>query len=1112
MTENGSLSIEERYKKKSQREHILLRPGMYIGEIFDKIEETWVVETNASGNDKMVNKGIRYNPGILKLFDEIILNALDHYQETKAVTKINIVVDKSSGLISVYNDGPGIPVVKHKEHNVYIPEMIFSQFLTSTNYDDTKERLKAGLNGYGAKITSTFSKLFQVETVCDNMLYQQNFLENLSIIEPPVIKKLKSKDYTKITFFPDCKRFKIKGFSDHLVDVLKSRTYDLAGFAEKVKVSFNETVININSFSDYVDLFLPEPLRKEKVVVEQDRWKVAICSSPFESFTQVSFVNGIHTTNGGNHVKHVIDPIIKKVIDKYQKKSKETVIKPSFLRDNMFVVVLAYISKPSFPSQAKEMLTTPISKFGSSFTLPENFYKNIEKMDMIKRMMEYVKFKENKILSTNDGKKKSKLSGIPKLDDADDAGTSKSHLCTLILTEGDSAKTFAVSGLKPEDRRRFGIFPLRGKLLNVRDATKTKISNNAEICNLKLILGLQNKVFKSLEDLKKTMRYGHILILTDSDVDGFHIKGLLINFFHFFWPHLVIEDKFITCLRTPVVKATKGKSVLSFYTVPEYTRWKESSSGAWKIKYYKGLGTSSAKEAKECFKEIDTKRLYYQAPKKEDQDKIILAFQKDKSDNRKDWIKDKTGTEVYLDTDAKCVSVSEFVDKELILFSIEDCERSIPNIMDGFKPSQRKVYYGSVLKNTREEMKVDQLRGFVSEKTAYHHGDTSLNETIININHDYIGSNNINFLIPCGQFGSRLMGGKDAASPRYISTKINPLSSLIFKEEDNFLTDYLYEDGYKIEPKYYYPVIPTVLVNGSSGIGTGYATDIPKFSPFEIIKHIKGLIANEAYGIPEMKPWYRDFQGTVDKNTKTGKWFTRGVWKRSNRQTLQILELPIGVWTDDYKIFLEDLMEKKPELNITDVRDYKTHNTIHFEIVANPLSINEWIENETIEKIFKLTKPVSSNYVLFDENRKIKVYNGPEQILFEFYNIRKGFYTQRYKHILETYEESVKNINAKVLFIERIISGEIKVFREKKQIIIEQLKTQKFTSVNGNYDHLLNIKIHQFTEEQIDKLKGELMEIENHLNEHKSKTPMKLWEDDLDKIKKELIKFYKISN
>lgn len=1096
MTE--SMEISKKYKKKTTREHILHRPGMYVGSIYNNLEEVWIVE-----EEKMVKKNILYNPGILKLFDEIIMNASDHARDhPNKVTEIKASVDTNDGKIIVINNGPGIPIVKHEEHQIYIPELVFGNFLTSTNYDDNEERIKAGLNGYGAKITSVFSKLFQVETVYKGQLYVQNFVDNLSKIEPPIIKKTNKKDYTKITFFPDVEKFKVNKITDSTLKLLERRTYDVAACTDKsVNVYFNDKKLKVKEFKDYVDLFLPEQYQKEKVIIEEERWKVSICTSPFDEFTQISFVNGVNTTHGGTHVNYILNPVIKKIIDKYQKKVKETTIKNNFLKDNLMIVVTSLIVRPEFKSQAKEELTTKYKDFGSEFYIDDNTLKKIEKMDAIGKMMEYIQFRENKALSSSDGKKKLKLTGIPKLDDANSAGGRYSQECTLILTEGDSAKTFATSGLNPKDRDYYGIYPLRGKFLNVRDATTNQLNKNQEIKNLKAILGLQHgKKFKTLSELKKSMRYGKIMILTDQDVDGSHIKGLLINFFHHFWPLLVTDDKFITCLQTPIIKATKGNTTKVFYNIQQYKEWKETHP-SWKVKYYKGLGTSSSKEAKECFDNIEQKKIFYQAEKKEDQDAIQLAFQKDLSDSRKEWIQQACGKTQYIDNTLKNIPIKQFIDEELVHFSIYDCERSIPNIMDGLKPSQRKVLYGIMKKNTTEELKVDQLRGFISEKTAYHHGDTSLNETIISMNHDYVGSNNINLLIPCGQLGTRLMGGKDAASPRYISTKINPITNIIFNQNDSKLLSYLNDDGYPIEPKYFWPCIPMILVNGTQGIGTGYATSVPCYNPIDIIKIIRGLLNDECYSINELKPWYKNFKGTVEK--VDDKWQSFGCWKRKDRTTIEITELPIGVWTENYKEFLEKLQEDD-EHHITDIKDFKTDKTVHFQIKSAGPKIDEWINNNAITKIFKLKSTLNWNLNLFDEHCKIKKFDSVEEILYHFFLVRENMYKKRYNFLTEKYTTEIKEINAKVLFIQKIINGQIKVFRKPKAQIIEQLVQNNFPTVNNNYDFLLNIKIHQFSEEQVHLLEQENLTMKTKLQQHTQKTYKDLWKEDLNNLENAL--------
>lgn len=1089
--------ISKKYQKKTQRNHLLDRPGMYMGSIYDKIDEVWIQEQG-----KMLKKNMMYNPGILKLFDEIVLNAADQARNHLGkVTEIKVTIDEKKGFISVYNNGPGIDIAEHDEYKVYIPEMIFCQFLTSTNYDDEKERFTAGTNGIGAKITSTYSKIFMIETVNQGKSYTQVIKDNLDVIEKPVIKNTKEKSFTRITFLPDYKRFKCKTISKATFALLERRTYDIAALTDDcVKVYFNNEELKIKNFSEYIDMFIPEKTRKEKLVVETEKWKVGICTSPFEEFSHMSFVNGVHTMKGGTHVNYILNPVIKKLTEKIKKKIKETTIRPSFLKENMMVFIFSLINQPEFESQAKEELTTKAQKFGSTFEFDDTHFKKIEKMELVSKIMDLLKFKESKALAASDGKKTLKVKGIDKLDDANAAGGRNSSKCTLILTEGDSAKTFAISGLSVIGREYYGVFPLKGKLLNVRQASESQISKNTEITQLKMILGLQNgKKFKNLDDLKKSLRYGKILILTDQDHDGSHIKGLLINFFHYFWPQLVISDDFITCLQTPIVKATKNKTIKVFYNIPEYQKWKSSHGSGWSIKYYKGLGTSTAKEAKECFQDLETKRVFYSCKEEEDENSIRLAFKKEDTDDRKTWIQENTGKESYIDNSKKKIPLKEFFDKEFVLFSIADCERSIPNLMDGLKPSQRKVMYGVFKKNTTKELKVDQLRGFVGEQTSYHHGDKSLNETIVKLSQDFVGScNNINLLIPCGQLGTRIMGGKDASGARYISTKINPITRKIFLKDDDNLLKYLDDDNFPIEPEYYWPCIPMILVNGCSGIGTGYATDIPPHNPKDIINILKNLIDNPNYGIPELSPWYRGFTGTVYQN-ENGSWFTEGVWKRKDRTTLQITELPIQTWTHDYKIFLSKLEDSE---DINNVENDSTDVTVNFKISAPRLQIEEWISKGNIVKLFKLKSAIKINLTVFDENCKLRVFDSTAELLFHFYKVRKELYKKRYKYLLEQYEKEIKEIQAKVLFIQRIISGEIRVFRVPKKEVEEQLTNQEFPKIDDSYSYLLDMKIYHLTEEQIIKLEKELANMKARLDDLKSKTYKDIWKEDISEVEK----------
>ena len=679
----------------------------------------------------------------------------------------------------------------------------------------------------------------------------------MSEINKPEISKTKEKDYTKIVFIADFAKFKLTKLDQHdTLDVLKKRVFDISAITPKtVSVFLNDEKIKCKDFAEYTSYYIGSKSEAPRVYYEEPngRWQVCVALSKKDSFQHVSFVNGLSTIDGGSHVDHVILPIIKKCTEEIQAKHKNITVKQQYVKDSLFVFINSIIENPTFSSQTKDKNTTRVSEFGSKFTLTDEVTKKILKLGFVDSLLAVAEAKEKKSLSKTDGKKVVRLS-IPKLDDANKAGTSDSLKCTLILTEGDSAKTTAVSGLSVVGRDYYGVFPLRGKLLNTREASFAQISKNEEILNIKKILGLQTDTKST-----KNLRYGKVLVMTDADYDGFHIKALLINFIDAGWPDL-LKNVFIGSIVTPIVKVSKGNERLSFYTHKEYINWKETSQakGNWNIKYYKGLGTSTAKEAREYFKEL--KVLDYINKTQEDSNALVLAFKKTEADQRKEWIQNNTKKFEGLDYNTKeSVPVSHLINKELVLFSISDNIRSIPSLVDGLKPGQRKVLFACFKKNLKTELKVAQLAGYVSEQTAYHHGEHSLQETIIKMAQNFVGSNNMNILEPVGQFGTRILNGSDASSPRYIFTHLSQYSQELFNPQDFPLLEYLDDDGQSIEPKYYVPTLPLILINGAEGIGTGFSTKIPSFNPDDLKFCLEKLVEDPDYEIPELTPWYRGF-------------------------------------------------------------------------------------------------------------------------------------------------------------------------------------------------------------------------------------------------------------
>jgi len=1076
--------MAENYKKYTQIEHVLERPGMYVGDTKDVTSECWIInqETNTASI-----KTCRWNPGIFKIFDEILTNASDERQRNEKMSCIKVWISDEN-TISIYNDS-GIPIEIHPEYGIYIPELIFANLLTTSNHDDSKKRTTGGLNGLGAKLAAIFSDTFTVETASSGKKYTQTFEKNLSKICKPKIGK-SVKEYTKITFKPDFKRFGVDNLNEDTKRILTRRVFDMCAITPKgVDVYYNDKKLNVKDFSDYISVYIGLKKNCPRVIQENPRWQVAIAPSE-NGFQCISFVNGVNTTDGGSHVEHVIGPIIKKITEIIQEKHKSLTIKPNYIKDNIFVFINCIIVNPSFSSQTKEKHITKVSEFGSKFVASDDFVKSVSKLGIIENVLALADAKEKKSLQKTDGKKTSRII-IPKLDDANRAGTKDSSKCTIIFTEGDSAKATAISGLSVVGRDTYGVFPLRGKLLNTRTATYAQLSKNEEINHIKQILGLQSgKKYKNVSEL----RYGKILIMTDADTDGFHIKSLIVNFIGNSWPELLKID-FISSLVTPVIKVSKKDIVMPFYNLSDYNKWRETNkTNGYKVKYYKGLGTSTSSEAKEYFKNMMT--LDYKVESNVDERYLHMAFTKTEADARKKWILDNITSPKTLDYTKSNVRVKDLINKELVLFSIADNVRSIPSLVDGLKPSQRKIIYSCIKRNLYSEIKVSQLAGYVSEVSSYHHGEASLQDTIIGLSQTFVGSNNMNLLEPVGQFGTRLLGGKDSSSPRYIFTHLSKNFKNIFNPKDFNILNYLDDDGFSIEPSFYVPILPLILINGACGIGTGFSTDIPCFNPNDLKDRLLKLVEDPDADIEELIPWYKGFTGEITK-IEENKWITRGVYKIVSN-TVTITELPIGTWTEDYKSHLDKL---ETENEIYSYINKSTETNVHFELKVPLENIINWKDDLIFEKKLKLTSNVSSkNIHVFNEKNEIIKISSVEEIVYRFWEIRCDYYTKRQKNISDRLSEELNLINSKINFVNDVIDENVKVFRQKISFINEQLESRSYMKVDNSYTYLTDMKIHSFSEDTITSLTTTRDKIETEYKLNKNYTISDFWKNDLNKI------------
>ena len=2012
-------TLEQKYQKKTPIEHILTRPDTYVGDIKVQEEPMDIFDDDLQ---KIIKKNIKYVPALYKIFDEIIVNAFDHTKNDPTCDTIKISIDKEKNEISVFNNGKGIDVEIHPQHKIYVPELIFGELLTSTNYDDNEERTTGGRNGYGAKLTNIFSTKFILETVDETRKrkFYQEFTNNMGSRTKPKVTDYKLKSYTQITFYPDLKKFGLSELSDDIVALFKKRAFDIAGLGEKLKVYYNDKKIESNNFKKYISLYYPD---EDVNFDEQERWKIGVIYKPDNNFEQKSFVNGISTYKGGNHVDYIMKGLIKKIKEAIAKKNKDLKIKDELIKENLIIFIDCTIINPAFSSQTKEELKTKQTDFGSTYEMNDKVMAKVIKSGIVEQIIQMANLKNQVILKNTDGKKTNNIKGIPKLEDADWAGTKKSVQCRLILTEGDSAKGLAMAGRSAvqDGNCRYGVFPLKGKLLNVREATAKQLLENEEMINIKKILGLQhNKEYKTASDL----RYGSVIILTDQDsvtgdtplllrknnildikniqdistkwekniinnkdygvsdyeiwtekgwtkikkvmkhkvnknifrvlthtgcvdvtedhsllnkdateispkdikvgnellhsfphfkehkilipnnlaelqvreiwtyasrlkiryyqnipkdkliqqiteinnryyhkfdkidynineeeayamglffadgscgtyywdhtyknkdrpqaytthresiawaivntnldylkkaklklekiykyefkiiecalskdasenssicyklivnggekvrefvdryrllfyndfetfsptdkkvpidilnnnhnirqeffdgyydgdgsktkdckffdvaskitsqglyllckslgyevsinhnpkkpkvyvltitkgtqqfnpdqikkiidlgqqeievydletenhhfqagvgsmivhnTDGYHIKGLVMNFFHHFFPSLIKLD-FIHSLATPIVKASKGKDTKTFYNLTEYETWKNKiDTNAWHIKYYKGLGTSNREEAKEYFNDLENKLIKYTwadksiygdssvsdddeesvtSSKKSQRrgtkkskttsvddvnkehicyDAITLAFEKKRADDRKDWLM-KYDKSKIIQNDVKEVPIYDFIHRELIHFSNDDINRSIPSVIDGLKPSQRKVQYGCVLRKLfkkQDEIKVAQLSGFVSDKTSYHHGEASLQGTIIGLGQTFVGSNNLNLLHPSGQFGclspdtpilmwngtiknaehivigdiligddgnkrtvsqitngiddmyeiidiqdkkmivnsqhiltlsfndnfvikwkesckrwyfnyfdgenikqisvetneldksiihhnkskinktegyeiiikkckeikekyktneiidiklvdykklsnydkrmlymvsnfncinwekknvpidpyifgtwlgdgdsagkgftscdeeiikkyvmwadtinaeithhkvtnhdgyhytirrkgsgslsaigrlehscstcegcissdiqlkhnvcdwnykgfkdvykepnknlnienlnpftqllknnnllknkhipieyiindkqtrlqllagfidtdgtcksnntpsayfeisqserlhknliesleyickslgyatsiyesqcdqltkkgeskkmltlrifgnnldeiptilkrkqikyegnrekktmhltkfkinyvgknkfcgwsidknerfllgnfvvthnSRLLGGKDAASARYIFTYLAEWNRLIFRPEDEPILTYLNDDGTPIEPEYYVPIIPMVLVNGAQGIGTGFSTTILQYNPLQIIDNIFLMMDNKS--VKEMYPWYRGFKGKVEKADNG--FNLKGIYKvEKDTSKVIISELPVGTWTTVYKEYLDKLEEDKI---IKGYRDKNTDESVYFEIQFTDDNLFDLIEKKKLESVLKIVnKETITNMHSFNKRSVIKKYETIYDILREFYDVRLEYYKKRKQHQIDELNKELDVLEWKMKFIRGVIDNKIIVNNQTKDKIVEQLVKLEFPklSENKSYDYLLHMPIYSLSKEKIDELQKKIDELEEELAKIEAMSEIARWKLELGELKKCIEKIFK---
>jgi DNA topoisomerase-2 len=1134
-------------QQKTDKQHILDNPDTYIGSVETVDANMWIMSENS---ENIIEKNISYIPGLFKLFDEGIINCRDHVVRMQSkveqnvpnslpVTYIDIAI-QDDGTIVMINDGNGIDVIQHPEYKTWVPELIFGHLRTSTNYNKDEKKIVGGKNGFGFKLVLIWSTYGSVETVdhIRGLKYTQEFKDNLdTICEPKITKASKAKPYTKITFKPDYQRLGLvtgkttalaegtNALPPDLIALLKKRVYDISAVTDKmIKVKYNSAIIPTKNFEQYINLYIGEKTVNPRVYeTDNPRWEYAVALTPTNEFIQVSFVNGIYTSKGGKHVEYVLNQITRKLAE-YIEKKKKVKVNPNSIKEQLILFLRCDIENPSFDSQTKDFMNTPMTKFGSKCEVSDKFIEKVAKMGVMDAACAITEVKENKAAKKTDGTKSKSIRGIPKLDDANWAGTDKSNNCMIIFCEGDSAKTGVISGLSSEDRNTIGVYPLKGKVMNVRGEAVKKVSENKEIAEIKKILGLESgKDYKNMEDVNKNLRYSKVVFMTDQDLDGSHIKGLCINLFQNEWPSLCRIPGFIGFMNTPILKSKKGTQENKFYNEGEYEDWKSNNdTKGWTIKYYKGLGTSTKAEFREYFEE--KKFVGFEHTGAVSDDAIDMVFNKKRADDRKTWLETVYDRKSFADTSKQMIPYEEFINKELIHFSKYDCDRSIPNLMDGLKISLRKILYSAFKKRLTSEIKVAQFSGYISEQSCYHHGEESLNKAIVGMAQNFIGSNNINLLFPSGQFGSRIKGGQDASSPRYIFTRLERIARILFPEQDDAILKYLNDDGTPVEPRFYVPIIPMVLVNGSKGIGTGFSTEILCYNPKNIIAYLKNKLCGTKDKI-EFLPYYEGFTGEIEKITDT-KFLFKGKYEKMDTDKIKVTELPVGYWTEDFKELLNELQNdsdkdkdgKKVASIVKDVFENYTDTTVEFIISFSKGKLQELESvkcdngSNGLEKLLKLYSTSSTtNMNLFTSEDKLKKYDSVEEIIDDYFDIRLEYYEDRKDFMIESLEKELMILSNKAKYIQELLDGTIDLRKKKKQEIIDMIKGKEYDTIESDeeFKYLVKMPMDSVSEENVEKLLKEHHAKQDELERINSTTIETMWLSELEILEHEYQEYQK---
>lgn len=1148
--EKNSKNVNKSYKQLTPLQHFRHRSGAY-GFARDAMDITFPCLTKDENGYQLKFKEISVPPAVYQAFAEVAANVGDNIiRSVEAGVDVGDTifrVDLENNIIEVENGGLGIPVEMH-ETGLYVPNLIFGRAFTSSHYDDDEDRHEIGQNGVGVKMTNVMSILFAIEIYdsVNHKHYTQIWENGTTIEHEPVIEDYNgkaSKTIVSYSFDFDYMRDYEK-YDDSILEIFRMHAFDIALTSNR-KTIFNDEVFYFNNILDAAKVLIGnfdnyliayDWPKDAKIIRNPNETEVSEDGLPPKSevlfvdcakMGVCSYVNGLRTLENGKHVDHVNRSFgvqmakwfnehlkMEKLGEKDESNKDKYRFNAADVMSNIFTIVRCSLDKPRFNNQQKTMLLGPIPTIKLPGEIP-----NIKNWKLYEIMQEKKNMLARLALVKTDGGKKRNLFDQGKNRDAGLAASKRWMECVLFIVEGGSASKYAEAIIDhlPGRKDLFGVLRLRGKIPNAHNK-QTVLINNKEYALIKQFLGLREGVdYNDLQNFE-TLRYGQVYIMTDADVDGSHIAGLLLNLFQEQFPSL-LEIGYVNYWMSKILTVKKGAVLKKFYTLEEYREWRETIDNnevsKWKHSYNKGLASNDEDEVPDDVKE---KRLLAFAFDELSADKIAVCFYKEMIERRKKWM--ETGVvKKFVEKDE--VSIDKFLDTRVLEYHLSNLIRSIPNFKDGLKKAQRKVLWGFMLKfmnNVSHKLKTDlspikikTLTGHIMEKTQYAHGDLSLEQTMFAMIFDFVGTNNANLLTTNKLITSREMGPSDTAAGRYLNASVSKWIDKLYRGEDYPLYEFEEDDGDIVEPKTFFPIIPIHLVNGMNGIASGYSTFCPNHKMDDVIDYLISLLDRET---PKpLVPFYRGFRGDIElkdnelvavlpneeneddfndllidqgdvKKQLTKAVVTSGKYELVGNN-VRVTELPIGVWTSKYR---ELLLKWQKEHKISGFRDVSTKTDIGFEIKNPKFKVST--ESLCLKRSFGMT-----NLVMVDDEGRPHRYQTIDDIILNFFNFRLKIYERRKSYQIDTLNVEIMDLTQKILFCSLVIDGTIKLVGEDKDTVLEKMAEYSF---DKSY---LKLPASSFTIQGIDKMQAQLDGKEEELEQLKNKDVREIWKEELEELK-----------